>query len=342
MDIQTTDSVSTSFLPLIFRNLKEDKMHARVFQTCKSMYRHTWSENSLRLFQLGRLVKKFQTAGIEVCLLKGIALLLRYYQDVGLRSMGDLDILISKNRVLQAIDILKEENWTPLNVQKKHMESDFLEQSHALLFSHPEGGFLDLHWAIFPESVVDEKFMRYSYRTQSMLLPYTDLFIVTLCSEDQLIHVLLHGLKYSPRPLIRWIPDAVMVIRKYPDFDWHYFFEQITKLEMVPLIKEAMEYLSKHEWVHLPLEISRKFHQYHENYYERAYAKFIKQSSDNLFFPFQLFWFWHLRACSSKSKVVALLTLPSFLLYRWKIRWYALPFQLMKRSMTYIWRRQHD
>ncbi len=77
------------------------------------MYRHTWTKNTLALHHLNAVLQALQAIDINTCLLKGAALLTTHYQDVGLRFMSDIDLLVPKNKALSAMRLLEQLGWRP-------------------------------------------------------------------------------------------------------------------------------------------------------------------------------------------------------------------------------------
>ncbi len=237
-DLQTIDHAATTLLPLVYRNLKEES-----HPTCKSMYRHTWAANQTFWAKTVPTLQKLVDGGIEkVVLLKGMALILDHYQDFGVRIIGDIDILIDRAHLPLAHSILLEMGWHSkmpwFNPHNPHQ----LFRWNAANFLHPSGLNLDLHWSLLLEnpSIVDDK-----------VLEAAPTGIGSASPTDLLFQTCIHGYKKSTAPLIRWIPDALTLLRKSEiDFSRLFHLAEISHLTL-PL-SEALSHLSNHFGASIP------------------------------------------------------------------------------------------
>jgi hypothetical protein len=85
------DEGSYRLLPLVYRNLKAQRIQHRLMGTLKGLYRRAWCENQLLFHRTVGVLESLRKAGIPTLLLKGAALALEYYKDLGARPMSDLD-----------------------------------------------------------------------------------------------------------------------------------------------------------------------------------------------------------------------------------------------------------
>ncbi|MDF2940843.1 MAG: hypothetical protein K0R66_1485 [Gammaproteobacteria bacterium] len=334
VDLQTVDYVSTCFFPLIFNNFKQS--HTTQLQTCKSMYRYTWSANNLQFFKVKKALEALQSLGINICLLKGAAMIAGYYQDPGVRVIGDIDILIPRDQAAKAIGLLMSLDWT-VREQVDISRLDILfNRTHGITFTHPDGGIIDLHWAIL-SGEVNKTLTKYTHRTRSIVWPQNKMTVEVLCPEDQLIHTLCHGLKYSPNPLIRWIPDASFILKNSPEFDWNYFLSQAKSLKMEYIMKTAITYLHQNNFAEIPSEIVNSFNQYVPSKHEINHFNLMTQKPRKFFYIIQLFWSHHSRNSSSQNTAVLLLTLPQFLKEYWRFKsWHQVPLFLGRRILFHF------
>lgn len=294
VDLKTIDHLSGTFLPLVYRNLNEHGV-------CKSVYRHTWTYNNLQFFKLKKTLEILHGASIETCLLKGAGMVAGYYLDPGLRVMGDIDLLVPREKIKQAIDLMRSSGWTILDYIPNGNLDTFIQRTHALSLKSSEGLLLDLHWVVLSESGIDEFFAKYTYKTK----PHGDTNV--LCPEDQLLHTLFHGMKYGLPPLIRWIPDAFYILKNTPRFDWTYLFSQAKQLKIELAIHTALDYLHQNGFVQIPAR------QYIPTPKEKRHFAFIT-GKKKLFYIFQLYWHTHLRHSPSNHWLVLLLNLPRFVM----------------------------
>src|SRR5690606_31894031 len=101
------DHASTTLLPLVYRNLKEES-----HPLCKSTYRHTWLSNQIFWTKTLPILQNLLNAGIKkIVLLKGMAMILHHYRDFGVRVIGDIDILIDRIHLPLAYSLLTSSGW---------------------------------------------------------------------------------------------------------------------------------------------------------------------------------------------------------------------------------------
>lgn len=93
---------------------------------------------------LSEVLEVFHQGGIKVILLKGSHLAQFVYEDAGVRPMGDIDILVKKDDLQKAEELLLQIGYN--NQQKSTKAKSHL---HLPYFIHPEGNVpLELHWTI--------------------------------------------------------------------------------------------------------------------------------------------------------------------------------------------------
>src|SRR5262245_38312219 len=142
------DAASARLLGQLWRNLQRNGVTDPLLGELKQVYRRTWYGNQLRLRDAGVVLARLRDRGIEPLLLKGAALVVGYYRDAGSRPMEDVDVLVRRSDVTAAAATLGELGWTsPREVTPRHVRA-----SHAMAFTGPRGGQLDLHWHLLPES----------------------------------------------------------------------------------------------------------------------------------------------------------------------------------------------
>jgi hypothetical protein len=64
-------------------------------------------QESIYVNELESLTCLFYQTGIEVVALKGVCFVLTVYLDIALRPMGDMDLLVTKAKLAEAIAIAK-------------------------------------------------------------------------------------------------------------------------------------------------------------------------------------------------------------------------------------------
>ena len=238
IDLPTIDPASFKLLPFL---VKEGSFgQGEILSKSKGIYRKNWLENHLSWRRTLQILKMFQEEGIEkVVVLKGMAMILSVYQDFGIRVLGDIDILIRREDLNAALKIFERLEWKHHIPRFSSSNLNHLRRWHSLNFISPEGLLLDLHWSFIQENC--EKLDAFIFeKTLKTEVPS----VYTPCATDLLLQACVHGVKYSPVPLIRWVADAFFLIQK-KEIDW----TRLTHLAQTACVSlpiyHALEYLKK-------------------------------------------------------------------------------------------------
>ena len=102
--------------------------------------------------ELVRLTGIFTAEGVDLLPLKGVALSMQLYGDPGMRTSGDLDVMVKPAQCDRAAEILEQEGYrcelhgTLLTrKQKEHIRENLY---HLEFFNEKSGLRLELHWSI--------------------------------------------------------------------------------------------------------------------------------------------------------------------------------------------------
>ena len=85
---------SMRLMPLVSKNLADHGIEHDLTARLRGIHRYWWSRNQRLLHRLGKVHDVLAAESIDVMVLKGVPLALRYYDDPGLRPMSDFDVLV--------------------------------------------------------------------------------------------------------------------------------------------------------------------------------------------------------------------------------------------------------
>lgn len=214
-----------------------------------------WRQGRERLALAASLTATLDQAGVKAVLLKGAALIARYYPDPGLRGVGDVDLQVPADQVRVAVEALMQAGWT----SEEGLSATGIERQmrarHAWQFyktgEDDEQLMCDVHW----HPVV----RCYSPRLAEMFLANAETVTAGAhtvripCATDLLFHAAAHGLQWSWTPPIRWIPDAWFVIRSGA-VDWERLRVLAAEVNMTFRVHRALEYLKTSFHAPIPAE----------------------------------------------------------------------------------------
>lgn len=237
------DQAAYRLLPMVYRNLRLAAVHDPHAGLLKSAYYRTWYENQVHMHRAADLLHAFQSAGIPTLLLKGASLNLLYYQDYGLRAMGDFDILVPTAQVHAALKVMRERGFTSSQRARYAFKEDCLPVLHAFGFVDSQGWEVDFHWHLLVEACwpeADDDFWAAAIPIMVNGVPTQ-----ALAPADELLYTCVHGLKWNYIPPLRWVADALTLLQRAPDVDWNRLIQQAERLRLIVPVRAALHYLAQ-------------------------------------------------------------------------------------------------
>jgi hypothetical protein len=152
---------------------------------------------------------------MPILLLKGAALLLTAYDNLALRPMVDVDLLMTYTNLNDALEILEGIGYSPQYPPLFEDESG-LFWNEVMLDSDQDGALaLELHWHLIDNPYYAQRLpveMLFQ-RAQTVTLDSVVAFI--LSPEDQILHLCAHNLFHHLGQFQRAAVDAAFVVQKY-------------------------------------------------------------------------------------------------------------------------------
>lgn len=238
VDFDKADHASHSLLPLVFRNPAFANSQHPLFPKCQGIYRQTWVANQLLWKKILPILTQLLEAGVDkIILLKGMAMIHYYYRDFGMRVIGDIDILIPKEQ-LHLIDLILQDSKWKQNVPRFNLKNrEHLNRWHSLNLIHSKGMNLDLHWSFIQEnsSLLDQSVIQNCIPIGHFYIPSPTHLLLQTC---------VHGVKYSPIPLIRWISDAMTIFkRSSQQINWEQLIDLAKGAKVSLPLSSALQFL---------------------------------------------------------------------------------------------------
>jgi hypothetical protein len=215
-------------LPLVWRNLGPavgPDHEGRL----RGLYRKAWVQNQHLLRRAAEAVQRFDEAGIDSLLLKGVPLTVAAYQDVGARPMGDVDLLVRPEQAVAAFRLLESVGYETMSIRSPdasrwEREGDdgwYRRLRHARAYGRGPLDQIDLHWALSLDFVCADPAVAGVDDFFEAARPVTieGIEARTLSPTHHLLHAIVHGLGASTHRELRWIPDALTILRTTPAID---------------------------------------------------------------------------------------------------------------------------
>jgi len=182
--------------------------------------RFIWTRTQLKLAAALPILRRLGGMGVPFCLLKGAALIAGGHLAAGERFIRDVDVLVPRSRLAEAVAILFAAGWKPERYASlEEVFSLGFPRCHALAFrsgGHPDHE-IDLHLSAielnrFPKS--DDAL--WSRVRETRLFGST---VSVPAPEDLLCTALVHSYLSDRSEQHDWAVDAVALAR-HPGFDW--------------------------------------------------------------------------------------------------------------------------
>ncbi|HUF11283.1 MAG TPA: nucleotidyltransferase family protein [Rhodothermales bacterium] len=312
VDIDRLGMPSVGILPLLYANLLSAGVVDPLMDGLKKRYTITWYNNQILLNRISRLLAHLGGAGIQTILLKGAAMTIAYYEDHGVRPMGDVDVLIQHEDVLRASTVLAASGFDP----STPMSARAMRYMHGAHFVDERGFSVDLHWRLLWEADAPE--VEADLWNSARDTATGDASTRVLDPTYQLFHVLVHGARWNSAPL-RWVADAVTITNTRSD---EVDFERIATIARalglhLPVV-QALRYLGDTWSVQVPETVLASLEAIPTSRIERAKHRYLARNRKHLLLgnlPTHIFHFR--RFTSGMGPLRRLAELPRFLAFAW-------------------------
>lgn len=273
---------------LLYRNLgkinDDGAVPGWVIKKLKDVYFDITAKNIVLLEELGKVLKKFDEDKISVIMLKGAALLENIYQDIGLRPMDDIDILIRKEQFQEIDKCLRELGYFSPDNWSDYMDISPSQYLNSILYIKGQGKIsiiLHLHWHII-NTIVPV----YSYGTIDMDRFWKEARQVTIAGVKSLvmaphhllIHLSEHILKHSYDRSILFC-DIFEVINCYSNngLDWELLIQDTVEFNLNKPVYYGLYFTSKFLDAEIPESVLVRLKPAHLNYGERKIQTLIEK-----------------------------------------------------------------
>lgn len=164
-----------------------------------------------------QVVSRLQDLAIPLVVLKGAALRLTAYRDSADRPFGDIDILVPKESLADAVSLLEGKGYAR---HSEHRDRVYLEHFHHLVLSRAPGFKVEVHWALAPAHStlgLDPE----GFRREAVLVKgVSGLAFRVPAPEHMAIHLSAQNAEDGFSTLRRLVDLDRVIAAAGPDFDW--------------------------------------------------------------------------------------------------------------------------
>jgi len=237
-DWNTIESVALSerVAPLLYHTarrrglLPDDLLHR-----CHQAYTETGLLNALRLNELTGLVAALSIEGIDVIILKGAALAERVYDNIALRPMVDIDLLVRREDVRSALAVFDAAGYAPTEPEISPDASLEFENEILLRKRDRSGWVIELHWSLFDSPYYQEHLREDVLWEAAEPAPMgASPTSHVLSSEHELLHLCGHlALHHRGVGLLWWNDIAELITCDADRLDWNRLLTEAGRLNLI-------------------------------------------------------------------------------------------------------------
>jgi len=249
-------------LPLIYQNALAHGISDPLLAKFKAVYLVAWRDNLMRVEPVPQVLKALRAKKIDCLFLKGVAMNLLAYKDFGLHPMGDVDILVPRDKARAAIDFFWEQGWEleeggpwgPGDSAEK-----IIELQHAVSFWNKKNTSVDLHWRA-TYTCPSDRFDTYLWKGARQI-KFRGEAVRVLNPTDQFLHLCLHGAagNFDPERNCHWVADA-MVWLKSQEIDWNRLVKGVETFGLSLWMREVLKYLREEFSASIPDKAMKKIY----------------------------------------------------------------------------------
>ncbi|HET7112684.1 MAG TPA: nucleotidyltransferase family protein, partial [Pyrinomonadaceae bacterium] len=242
-------------VPLIYRQLK-DLVPPEHLQLFKKHYQENAARNVVLTAELCRLIKLFAAAGIDAIPYKGPILSLFAYDDLALRRFVDLDVIVKKQDVVRARDLLLADNYVLFKPLTNEQQELLLRTQHNLQFTKDNRRLIvELHWEVAPHLFAST--VQGDTLWQDLVaFDLNGTTLKTLSADDLLFSLCVHGSRHLWERL-GWICDVAELISRRK-LNWSTLLDRAAKADSERMFLLGLHLAHKLLQAPLPTEVQQR------------------------------------------------------------------------------------
>jgi Uncharacterised nucleotidyltransferase len=331
VDFSNVEGGSFRLLPLLYKRVAKIGQPIPHLNRLKGIYRQSLYTNSMLFHKAFAVLAELEKMGVPIILLKGTALIVAYYEDIGARPMTDVDLLVPEKDVERTLRFLKEQGWhsshgLSLNKAAKHIHSHHLQS--------PDGYELDVHWRVFYQCSWDEADLTLWEQTETV--SFKGVNIKILNPTLQILHNCSHGVRWNLLSSIRWIVDLLKIIEKRANsIDWELLVSEAAERKLTVTMLHALSFLNSKFNAGIPEEVLNSLAALRKDSQELRLFEIL--TSPPRFGDMSHKWLIHSYGLGPAPFWKKATLFPDFLKNAWELQaLYQLPFYVLKRIIQKI------
>lgn len=244
VDWEIVESLATTerVAPLLFSILRSRSV---LPEELSDRFHHNYSivgmRNALRINEMRLILEILSTAGIEIILLKGIALVERVYGNVALRPMTDVDLLVRRSQVQSALEQFQSLGYRREGVELSQDSNLEFENDIVLRKTDQPEFVVELHWSLFNSPYYQQRIAEDTLWANVEAMSLDGISAKALSPEHELLHLCGHlMLHHRGVGLLWWNDIAELIDHNHDRLDWDRLLVEAENLSVVLPLQAIM------------------------------------------------------------------------------------------------------
>ena len=217
----------------------------------KDFYYAVLAQNISLSQSIENIAASFHNENIEAIIFKGLMLAGSVYKDIGLRPMGDADLLLRPEDISKADGILRENGFHPEFDLRDFEKLSSGQYRNSLVYRSaavPHAA-VHIHWHIVNFTPFHESVMR-SIDMDKLWVESVPFYIgrvkmKTLSLHHQIIYLSMHALNHSFHPLIRLCDIHELLQSEKDSIDWEKLIAEAHDFQLSKCVYYVLYLLSR-------------------------------------------------------------------------------------------------
>jgi len=311
--------------PILHKNLPLFNADEIIPEKVKTAFQQTYLKNLSRniiIYQHFReVISVFAAQGISVIALKGIYLADNIYQDIGLRQLSDIDLLIQPKDIEKAANVLIKTRYSSIAIQEKWNFNDNKD------YGFVKGGvFVELHQHIHqPYEGFSVDIREYWERAKNTTIDGMEVLALSL--EDMIQHLCIHLFVHFRKgrfSLTNFCDIAELLKLPTRSLNWKFLQKINNKYICTTEVGKILLLAKKYLGTEIPENVTASNISCSESLFESRFVN-ILQGNETLWKSedYKMHYFRKARGLARKSKYLLqeLFPMKKFMIRRYKIQY---------------------
>ncbi len=260
--------------PLVFWRLAQADLltaiPAPIAAAFKDEYLQTLINNRRMQTVFREVVSALGAEDIRVMALKGLALARRYYHDVALRPMTDMDLLVRQADVPRAVATLRRLGYRAADGMGSPFGFYSLT-SAVVVYARPRSLSIELHWELFGRTVYRRSLPAAAVWTRALEISIFDQSVRYLHPRDELWYLCIHAAIEHRLERLIWLVDIAELVESLPsDWDWQRFTQETVAARVALPVAAALAYCCAYLRLSAPTDALERLYEAADAPEERA------------------------------------------------------------------------